>query len=208
MQNPLALLPLGRSPPAGTLLDTRWRPSKAKWGASRQADFGGEAVPTHCQLEWVRLTTSQREVSRLLPGGILERDYRRAPGLNAKPAWLRSCCYGRAARQELWHWVGGACQAGGGTDHGRCMVVGAASVYGRKAPSALGGPRGRPGWAPVDVCGHTEESLDPRGLMAARGGGLSDLGAAHRGCALLPTAPPPPSWSKEPCLISVCTVFL
>lgn len=166
MQKPLALFPLGRSPPAGTVLDTRWRPSKAKWGVAGRADFCGEAVPTHLSTGAGQTDHQRKRGFPPLAGGILERD----SDLRAKPSWLRSGCDGRAARQKVWHWVGGACQAGGGTDHGRCVVVGAASVYGRKAPSVLGGPRWRPGWAPADVCGHIEESLDPQGLMAAKGG--------------------------------------
>lgn len=160
-------------------------------------------MPTHLSTGAGQTDHQRKRGFPPLAGGILERD----SDLRAKPSWLRSGCDGRAARQKVWHWVGGACQAGGGTDHGRCVVVGAASVYGRKAPSVLGGPRWRPEWAPADVCGHIEESLDPQGLMAARGGGLSDLGAAHRGFVLLPTTLPRSRRPWSLVLLSVCTVF-
>lgn len=122
----------------------------------------------------------------------------RAPHVNTKPPWLRSCC----SRQWLGRGVGtgleGPARQVRGTDRGRCVLGRAASVYLRESPSALGGLR----WCWVDTsrCLWSHRGiLRPPGSDGSEGKeGFSDVGAACRSHALLLMAPSPLRLSTEP----------
>lgn len=106
-----------------TLLDTRWRPSKAKWGASGEALSEGKERPTHWQTEWIKVTDSQREVSQLRSGDTSVSNYVRVSCLSIKPPRPLSGC--PRQRDQAGVVAAGSCQPGEGHRTRKVCVKGA-----------------------------------------------------------------------------------